>query len=107
MAATYVDPFKSGHRFQFDIVLLHDGAARLLERYRLWMPQIGSLHFVPDRGDGPCIAIGERALLQIDRPPFRTKARKMLGIARGQAELQRLVYGGTPFATPNARWLDY
>ncbi|VVT21887.1 conserved hypothetical protein [Sphingomonas sp. EC-HK361] len=106
MAATYVDPFKSGHRFQFDVVLLRDGGARLLERYRLWLPQIGSLHFVPDRGEGPCIEIGAQGLIETDRPPFG-KAWKMLGIARGQATLQHLIYGGTPFAASNDRWLDY
>ena len=96
--ALAVDPFVSGHRYLLDAVLCRDGTAVLYPERRLWFGENGVLALVPERGDGPAIALRPSGLTLAKRQPFADPIRRATGIARGQARLHQLIFAGTPYA---------
>lgn len=93
VVGTYCDQWRQGHRFQFDLVLTRAGKATIYESYRLWMASGGACFFVPEAGDGPTISAMTLRLSVGKRPPFKKAADRLIGIARGQAELHTRIYG--------------
>lgn len=75
VVATYVDEFKSGHPFLFD-----------------GRPPA----FVPEHGAGPSIRIIGGVLKVNDEPSGLTKEQRLIGVAQGQAELQRRIHIAPP-----------
>lgn len=63
------------------------------------MPKRGSWLVASD-GEAAAIAIDRAGVRLAARKPYRDRADLMLGIAAGQALLQSLVFGGSPYATP-------
>ena len=100
------DPYVSGHRFLIDAVLFRKGAATLYPEYRLWLGANGVLALVRQTGDGPAIALRPGGLTPAVTQPFKNKVGLTTGLARGQARLQELVHGDTPFATAQDRYLS-
>ncbi|MBM7406231.1 MULTISPECIES: hypothetical protein [Sphingomonas] len=101
--ATWTDKMLSGHTFEIDAVLPGEGDAVHYPALRLWtVPKRGAFLVSADDA-GVAIAIDAAGISPAPRLPYRNKADRMLGIASGQALLQQLVFGGTPYATPLPR----
>lgn len=93
VVATYLDPSKAGHPYQFDLVLSRNNKTTIYEDYRLWMASGGGCFFIPESGDGPVISAINSRLSLVTRPPFRKPAERLIGITRGQAELHTRIFG--------------
>lgn len=106
VVATWTDPMLSGHTFEIDVVLSANGDAVHYPSLRLWLMEKRGAYLVAPDGDGPVIAIDTRGVTPIGKPPFSSKADRLLGIATGQALLQRITFAGSPYATPNPRNFD-
>lgn len=103
VVATWTDRVLSGHTFEIDAVLIGGGNAVHYPSLRLWMaPKRGTFLISPDDA-GVAIAIDEAGIRPAARLPYRNKADHTVGIAAGQALLQQLVFGGSPYATPLPR----
>jgi hypothetical protein len=63
------------------------------------LPKRGAWLLSPDDA-GPAIAIDHAGVRLATRKPHRDRVDLLLGIAAGQALLQSLVFGGSPYATP-------
>lgn len=98
--ATWADGILSGHAFQIDAVLLEEGNAVQFSAYRLWMMPRRGNWLVPPNCNGDAVSLGTAGIRRATRQPWRSELDLTLGIARGQAWMQRAVYGGTPFETP-------
>jgi hypothetical protein len=103
VVGTYVDEHKSGHRFVFDVVSFRGTEAVHHAELRLCVVDGRPPMFVPERGIGPSIVVAAGRLKTVDRPAGLTMPQRVLGIARGQAELQRRVHS----SAPSDRWLEY
>lgn len=103
IVATWTDKMLSGHQFEIDVVLHKGDGAVHHQALRLWAVEKRGAFLLAPGGDGPVIAIDARGITPTDRPPFRSKADLTIGIASGQALLQRLTFAGSPFATPLPR----
>jgi hypothetical protein len=103
VVATWTDPMLSGHTFEIDVVLTAKGDAVHYPSLRLWVKEKRGAYLVGANGDGAVIAIDTRGVTPVGKPPYRSKADRMLGIATGQTLLQRLTFAGSPYATPNPR----
>ena len=106
VVATWTDSMLSGHAFEIDVILTAEGDAVHYPSLQLWLMEKRGTYLVAPSGDGPVISIDTRGITPIGKPPFRNKADRLLGIATGQALLQRLTFRGSPFATPSPRNLD-
>lgn len=98
--ATYVDPFVSGHRFVFDVVLAAVGDAVLYPEYRLWLSDDGRAALISEGGKDPAIDLTFSRPRLASEPPYPNSVARQTGIARAQSLLHGLIYRGTPFATP-------
>lgn len=96
VVATYVDEFKSGHPFLFDIVLKRGSDAIHHAEYRFCLFEGRPPVFVPEHGAGPSIRIIGGVLEVNDEPSSLTKEQRLIGVARGQAELQRRIHVAPP-----------
>lgn len=103
IVATWTDKMLSGHQFEIDVVLHEGDGAVHHQALRLWAVEKRGAFLLAPGGNGPVVAIDTRGLTPINRPPFRSKADLTIGIASGQALLQRLTFAGSPFATPLPR----
>lgn len=103
VVGTYVDDHKSGHRFVFDVVVFRGTEAVHHAELRLCVIEGRPPMFVPESGTGPSILVTAGRFKTVDRPAGLTKPRRVMGIARGQAELQRRVHS----SAPSDRWLEY
>lgn len=93
VVATYLDPSKTGHPYQFDLLLTRNDKTTIYEDYRLWMASGGGCFFIPEVGDGPVISAMTLRLSLVKRPPFRKPADRLIGITRGQAEIHTRIFG--------------
>lgn len=100
IVATWTDKMLSGHQFEIDVVLHEGDGAVHHQALRLWAVEKRGAFLLAPSGEGTIVSIDARGLTPIDRPPFRSKADLTIGIASGQALLQRLTFVGSPFATP-------
>ena len=102
---TYVDQMLSGHRIVVDVVVYADGTATLYPEYRVWVAGNAGADaaLVPESGAGPVMRLSSAGLRLADAPPFATRAARDTDVARAQALLHRLIWDGTPYATPIAR----
>lgn len=100
--ATYVDPLLSGHVFILDAVLWQGGVAETYPERRLWLGDGQPFTLVSGQGTGPALTLSATGLAFADTPPFTDTLSRNIGVASGQALLHRLIYAGTPFATPIA-----
>ena len=96
VVATYVDDFKSGHPFLFDLVLKRGPNAIRHAGYRLCLLEGRSPMFVLEHGAGPSICIIGGGLEAGDGSSILTKQQRLVGVARGQVELQRRIHIGPP-----------
>lgn len=101
--ATWTDRMLSGHAFEIDAVLAGQGDAVHYPSLRLWTAPKRGAFLVSTDDAGVAIAIDAAGISPAPRLPYRNKADRMLGAAAGQALLQQLVFGGTPYATPLSR----
>lgn len=94
--ATYVDDFKSGHPFLFDLVLKRGPDAIHHAGYRLCLLEGRPPMFVPEHCAGPPIRITGGGLEASDGSSSLTKKQRLIGVAQGQTELQRRIHVGPP-----------
>ena len=104
--ATWTDAMLSGHTFEIDVVLTANGDAVHYPSLRLWMKEKRGAYLVAPNGDNPVIAIDTRGVTAVGKPPYCSKADLTIGMATGQALLQRLTFAGSPYSTPNPRNID-
>lgn len=103
VVATWTDRMLSGHSFEIDAVLARGGDAVHYPSLRLWtVPKSGTFLVSPDDA-AVAIAIDAAGIRPAARLPYRNKADRAVGLAAGQALLQQLVFGGSPYATPLSR----
>lgn len=101
--AIWTDRMLSGHAFEIDAVLHNTGTLDHYMARRLWVqPKRGASLVAPD-GAGRAIAIDHKGVRLATRKPYCDKVDLLLGIAAGQALLQSLIFGGSPYATPLSR----
>lgn len=95
---TWTDKMLSGHNFEIDVVLNEAGQATHYQALRLWLIEHRGAYLIPPEGNAASIRIDAAGVRLAARAPYRNKADCMLGIASGQALLQRLIFGGMPLA---------
>ena len=98
--ATWADGILTGHAFEIDAVLIEGGEAVQFSAYRLWIAPRRGNWLVPPNGDGDAVLLCANGPRRWKRQPWFDKLDLTLGIARGQAAMQRTVYAGTPFEHP-------
>lgn len=98
--ATWTDRMLSGHALEIDAVLHDTGTLNHNKARRLWVQKKRWAWLVAPDDAGPAIAIDHKGVRLAIRKPYCDKVDLLLGIAAGQALLQSLVFGGSPYATP-------
>lgn len=104
--AGYADEYKRGHGFRFDLVTRRSGEFALMTSLQLWLPEAGWPWLLPEHGGGPAVTLTRRRQIVGSRVPYRDEVSRLLGLARGDAELQHLVWP-TPPTPAAARWSGY
>lgn len=84
------------HPFLFDLVLKRGPDAIHHAEYRLCLLEGRPPTFVPEHGAGPSIRIVGGVLEASDGSSSMTKEQRLIGVARGQVELQRRIHIGPP-----------
>lgn len=102
---TFVDPFKSGHRLLFDLVLHRPKSTVHYPEYRLWIQPGAWPTFYPLREGGPVIGAVGRRLMRIAKPRPISKEQMLIGISLGTSFMHECVHGGTPFEHPLDQWV--
>jgi hypothetical protein len=103
--ATFVDPFRSGHRLLFDIVLHRPAATVHLAEYQLWLRNGSWPIFYPLREGGAVIGAVGRRLVRFAKPTPISRQKRLVGITLGTAFMHDCVLGGTPFEHPLDQWV--
>ncbi|RSV19247.1 hypothetical protein [Sphingomonas sp. ABOLG] len=98
--ATWTDRMLSGHAFEIDAVLHNTGTLDHYKARRLWVQPKRGAWLVAQDDAGPATAIDHKGVRLATHKPYRDKVDLLLGIAAGQALLQSLVFGGSPYARP-------
>ncbi len=105
VVGTFVDPFRSGHRLLFDLVLHRPTSTVHHPEYQLWIRRGVPPTFYPLREGGPVIcAVGGR-LFRMARPRPISRQSLLVGIALGTSFMHECVLGGTPFERPLDQWV--
>lgn len=101
--ATWTDTMLSGHDFEIDVALNDDGHVVHHQALRLWVAEgRGAFLIAPDEAE-PALSIGAAGIGRAAALSYRDKVERLLGITAGQALLQRLIFSGSPYATPLSR----
>lgn len=103
--ATYVEPFRSGHRLLFDLVLHRPKSTVLYPERQLWVAPGSWPMFYPLRDGGPVIGAVGRRLFRIAKPLPISPQKLLKGTAMGTAFMHDRVLGGTPFEHPLDQWV--